>query len=157
MKEKTRSRLIEFATAFISAGLIILFSQFVADKQRAMTPASAWFQINEIFVPDHKFGESVAILYDVVVLDDFESFRIVEVQRQSSSGVWTSVCAAATVESKDPRTIIENKTVSWQWLTGDSCALIPNEYRLRVTFAMSRPGWPAKRAFALSNVFRVTF
>lgn len=156
MREKTKSRLIEFAAAFVSAALIILFSQFVADKQRALTPASAWFQINEIFVPDHKVGDDAAILYDVVVLDEFESFRIVEVQRQSPAGVWASVCAAATVEVKDPRTLIENKTVSWQWLTGDSCALTPNVYRLRVTFAMSRPGWPAKRAFTLSNTFTVS-
>lgn len=155
MSEKVKARLIEIAVAFFAATAIILLAQFAAERQRASTPASLWFQVNEIFVPDFVHGDRVAVVYDTVTLDTFESFRIVEVQRQSKAGVWSSVCAGATIEMKDPRIVIENKTVSWEWLVGSACDVPPGEYRLRVTFAMSRPGWPAKRAFALSNVFIV--
>lgn len=150
-----RQRLAELAAASVMATVIITVASFVAQRQREITPASAWFQINEVFVPDYRTGIPGAVTYDVVTLERFESFRIVEVQRAATSGVWLSVCAGAVIETRDPQTVIENKTVSWDWLLGTSCEMPPGAYRLRLTYAMSRPGWPAKRAFALSNVFHV--
>lgn len=155
MKSTAKTRLYEVTVAILAATVIIFAARFVADRQRAMTPASSWFQINEVFIPDFTAGGNPAVVYDTVTLEPFESFRIVEVQSQAQSGMWVSVCAGAAIEAKDPKIVIQNKTVSWDWLLGNACRVPPGEYRLRVTFAMSRPGWPAKRAFALSNVFTV--
>ena len=51
--------------------------------------------------------------------------------------------------------VISNNTVTWSWFIGNSSEVEPGQYRLRVTYTMTRPGWPAKRIFVLSNQFNV--
>ena len=146
---------LELVAAVAMAAVIVTVAQLVADRQRALTPADSWFQVNEIFVPDFATGANPALVYDIVALEPFDSFRIVEVQRQTESGLWRTVCSGASVYAVDPRTVWPSDKATWDWLLAGSCAMEPARYRLRITYTMSRLGWPAKRAFALSNEFNV--
>lgn len=151
-----KHRFFELLAALGMASFIIVISQAVAERQRDLVPALAWFQVNEVFVPDHEMGQDPVLVYDRNVLEPFEGFVITEVQRQADSGVWITVCSGTTIRSFDPGELIENNTVSWSWFIGNACEVRPGAYRLRITYTMTRIGWPAKRTFVLSNQFVVT-
>lgn len=150
-----KHRLFELLAALGMASFIIVVSQAVASRQREMVPALAWFQVNEVFVPDHQQGQDPVLVYDRNVLEPFEGFVIAEVQEQAQSGVWITMCSGSSIRDFHPNEVIENNTVSWSWFIGNACEVEPGQYRLRVTYTMSRPGWPAKRVFVLSNQFNV--
>lgn len=151
-----KPRFFESLAALGMASFIIVISQAVAERQRELVPALSWFQVNEVFVPDHVQGQDPVLVYDRNVLEPFEGFVIVEVQEQASSGVWITTCSGSTIRDFNPREVIENNTVSWEWFIGNACEVEPGQYRLRVTYTMTRPGWPAKRVFVLSNQFNVS-
>ena len=146
---------LELAAALAMASVIVTVAQLVADRQRALTPAESWFQVNEIFVPDFEAGGNPTLVYDTVALEPFDAFRIVEVQRQAQSGLWETVCSAAEVYPVNPASVWVSDKVTWGWLLAGSCVMEPARYRLRVTYTLSRLGWPAKRVFAISNEFNV--
>ena len=151
-----RTRFYELSAALAMASFVIVISQAVAERQKELVSASTWFQVNEVFIPDHPMGSDSVLVYDREVFEQFEAFVITEVQQQSENGIWITVCSGSKIGDANPRESIENNTVSWGWFIGNSCAVMPGEYRLRVTYTMTRPGWPAKRIFVLSNRFNVT-
>lgn len=148
-------RIVETVIAVFVASCLIVVAGVVADRQRTAVPAAAWLRVNEIYVPDHPVGSNPAMIYDRIVGDEFEGFWIVEVQRQTYTGLWTTTCSGSGVSNYSPGKIIENNTVSWEWFVGDACPVPTGHYRLRATYTLSKFGWPAKRVFALSNEFRV--
>lgn len=145
----------ELAAAVALAGAIITVSHVVAERQKIATPAEAWLQVNEIFVPDHAPDQDFAVVYDATTRESFDFFRIAEVQQKTEQGIWITVCSGSTLGSSEPSAVLVNNTVTWGWLVGPSCTMPPGDYRLRVTYSLSKPGWPIKRVFVLSNVFNV--
>lgn len=150
-----KSRIIELTVAVLMASAVIQVGEIVSDRQRESVAASSWMRVNEVYVPDFRAGESPTIIYDRTVLEQFEAFWIVEVQKKTDTGLWATVCSGSGVNSYDPTEIIENNTVTWDWYIGQPCRVEPGRYRLRSTYTMSRPNWPAKRVFNLSNEFVV--
>lgn len=148
-------RIAETVVAIVLATCLIAVAGVVADRQRTAVPASAWLRVNEIYVPDHPVGSNPAMIYDRIVGEEFEGFWIVEVQRQTYTGLWTTTCSGSGVSNYSPGKIIENNTVSWGWFVGEKCPVPPGLYRLRITYTLSKPGWPPKRVFVLSNEFKV--
>lgn len=151
-----RSRAAELAVALVMATVVIEVSRIVTDRQREAVPASAWMRVNEVYVPDFQTGGDPTLIYDRTVLEEFDGFWIVEVQRQTASGLWTTVCSGSGVNSYSPSEIIENNTVTWSWYVGTRCVVPEGSYRLRTTYTLARSGWPPKRVFNLSNEFNVT-
>lgn len=151
-----RARFAEGAVALVIATVVIQLAGEVSDRQKYLLPASAWFVVNEVYVPDFPVGEPPDILYDREIYENFDAFWIVEVQKQTPNGLWTTVCSGNGVNEYDPSEVIPGNTVSWPWFINADCMILPGTYRLKTTYTMTRPGWPQKRLFNLSNEFRVT-
>lgn len=93
-----RARLGETAAAVVIAFVVIQLSHEVADRQKALMPPSAWFVVNEIYVPDHVAGENPDIIYDREIRENFDAFWIAEIQRKTrkrSSRTTRSRCSGS--------------------------------------------------------------
>lgn len=151
-----RTRLYELLAALVMVSAIISAGLFITQNQRSAVPASAWFRVNEVFVPDHRSGENPAMIYDRVIYEQFEGFWIVEAQMQVENGLWSNKCSGTGISQYDPGEVIQNNTTDLHWFMGKACDLDPGVYRLRITWTMVRPDWPPKRLFVLSNPFTVS-
>lgn len=151
-----RSRLVETASALVIAIGVIQLSGTVAERQKALLPAESWLTVNEVFVPNFAAGTDPEIIYDRTIHENFSAFWIAEVQHPNDNGLWTTVCTGNGVNEYDPSEVIPNNTVRLLWFTNGTCGkLRPGSYRIKTTYAMTRPGWPEKRLFVLSDTFRV--
>lgn len=151
-----RSRLFEVAAALLIAVTVIQLSGTVAERQKELLPAESWFVLNEVYIPDFEQGTNPSMIYDRVILENHDAFWIAEVQRPNASGLWSTVCTGDGVNEYDPSEIIPNNVTDFLWYMNGSCGnLPPGSYRVKTTRTMSRPGWPQKRLFDLSNTFRV--
>lgn len=153
--EWTKTRLGEAALAVFIVFLVIQFKGQMDLRAKQAIPASAWFEVNEIFVPDHRVGENPEILYDRTIREDFRGFFVAEVQRMEDSGLWFAACSGSGASDYDTSDVIPNRTVTWEWFLNRECAVDPGVYRLRVSWEMKRVGWPTKTTVALSNTFTV--
>lgn len=158
-----RLRLIELSFALIVVYVVIQLAQAVGERQEALLqrqkdllPASAWFEVHEIYVPDHEVGSNPLLKYDRTIHESFTGFWIVEVQLVRPDGLFTNVCSGDGVNDYDLDEILENDEVTWEWMLDRPCAVPDGQYRLRASYVMTRPDWPEKRVMAYSNVFRVT-
>lgn len=153
--DKLRIRLIEAAVAAVLAGATIWAVSTAKEFRRASAPASDWFVINEVFVPDHAQGDDPEILYTREVREPFRGFWIVEVQERGVENLSYAACTGSGVNDYDLDDHIPAGQVSLSWFVGRDCKLKPGLYRLRVSVDMSRPGWPVKQVLAMSNLFTV--
>lgn len=154
-KSKLKVRLAETSVALVVVWLVIQISGFVQDAQRGFVSPSAWFEIREIFVPDHVEGSNPLMVYDRIVHEEFRGFWVVEVQRREPDGTTHMVCSGSGVNDYEPNKSIPQNQVSWSWFIGRSCAVPPGKYRLRVSYDLTRLGWPLKHVVAISNNFDV--
>lgn len=141
--------------ALAIVAVVIQLSGEIADRQKELLPASSWLVVNEVYVPDFETGSCPNILYDRAIQENFDAFWIVEVQSTKNDSLWTTELSGSGVKEYDPAEVIPDNTVSWPWFTSTSCDVRPGLYRLKTTYTMTRPGWPQKRIFVLSNEFRV--
>lgn len=151
-----RARALELGIAIVIAGGVIEVSRAIQQQRMELVPASSWLRVNEVYVPNHTTVENPQIIYDRVVLTEFEGFWIVELQKRAGGGLWATVCSGSGVNAYDPTEIIEKNLVSWETFVGHPCPRVAGDYRLRVTYTLTRPGWPPKRVLALSNDFTVS-
>jgi len=136
----------------LSVPLMALVDRF-RQEQREIIPASAWFEVNSIYVPSFLVGENPRITYDRAVKEPFRGFWVVEVQRKDpESNAFVLECHGSGVNDYEPADYIPQNSVTWEWFVGDKCADIPvGEYRLRVSWVMKRPNWPEKEVVAYSD------
>lgn len=160
MQDKTRLwvklRLTEISVALLVVWLVIQISTFVHSTQRQLVNPSSWFEVREIHVPDHASGSNPQITYDRIILEPFRGFWVVEAQQRDDAGMIHSACSGSGVSDYDPEEIIPGGRVSWVWFVGRACTLPPGEYRLRVSWDMTRPDWPVKQIVNFSNTFLVS-
>lgn len=151
-----KRRLVELAVALALSTGVVQIAGIVSWRQKELTPPNAWLAIREIYVPDFAMGETPDLIYDREIRANFNGYWIVEVQKKTEAGLWSTVCSGNGINEYDPSEVLPNNTVSWRWFIGEKCeALGVGVYRFRASFSMSRPGWPEKRLTALSNEFRV--
>lgn len=150
-----KHRIAEAALAAFVVFLIVQFKDQIDARQRDALPASAWFQVNEIFVPDFRVGENPEMIYDRTVREDFRGFFVVEVQQQQSNGLWFAACSGSGASDYEQTDVIPDRTVEFSWFVNRDCNINPGTYRLRVSWDMRRVGWPTKTTVALSNIFEV--
>lgn len=159
MEEKTKSkvklRLAEISVALVVVWLVIQISGFVQNARREMVSPSAWFEVREIFVPDHVEGSNPLLIYDRVIREEFRGFWVVEVQRREADGLTHMVCSGSGVNDYEPEDTIPDSRVAWDWFIGRPCIIPPGPYRLRVSYDLTRIGWPVKTVVAISNNFYV--
>lgn len=151
-----RNLTVEILVALFLTLLVIQISGMVSQRQKELLPASAWFEINDIFVPDHTIGSNPQIIYDRIIHEAFTGFWIVEVQRVGDDGLYRPVCSGSGVSRYELDETLDPSVVTWEWMIGRPCLVPPGQYRLRVSYKLEQPGWPTKEAFATSNWFFVT-
>lgn len=152
-----RFRALEFAVALgvVAAGMFI--SENIQMHRRVATPASSWFVVNQIYVPEHVEGANPDMNYDRTIKEPFQGFWVVEVQRLDATGSFILECSGSGVNDYEVSDYIPENTVSWDWFIGEKCRDIPpGEYQLRASWKLKRSGWPEKEVVTYSNVFKVS-
>ena len=136
------------------AGVVQLSTAF-DERHRDRVPVSDWFEVDEIYVPDHKAGSNPLMIYDREVNRDFTGFWIAEVQRVKPGALFQHECSGFGTSQYSTDETIENNEVTWEWFLGRPCAIPPGRYRLRVSYTLKVAGWPEKDLTVTSNVFTV--
>lgn len=150
-----RNRLFEISIALMLTTTVVHLSTSINTRQKELLPPSAWFEVTDLFVPDHVSGSGPEMIYDRKIRENFVGFWVAEVQRRTSNGLFTNACSGSGTDEYDPTDFIEENVVEWEWFFGKPCAVPPGEYRIKATYMMSRAGWPEKRTSAVSNMFTV--
>lgn len=149
-------RVLEIAVAICALAAILYISDKVQQRWRASVSPTAWFTVNDIYVPDHPAGTSPQITLDRTVKESFQAYWIVEIQRRDGDNNFQLVCTANGVRAYDPETMRGQRTLDWSKFANGRCrTLAPGSYRVRLTLIMKRPDWPEKTIIAYSNTFRV--
>lgn len=147
---------VEFTMAVFLFYAFIHFSIRIDERNQAAVPASSWFKVNEVYVPDHEIGSNPPVVYDRVILEDFRGFFLVEVQKKLDNGLWWSACSGSGVSDyMVGESMPANNTVTWEWFVSRPCPVPAGIYRLRTSWEMKRDRWPTKSVVNLSNEFLV--
>ena len=158
-----RLRLIELTVAILVTAAIIQIVEARNAREerrerveREQTPVSAWFEVNEVFVPDHEVGEDPVVIYDRTVHERVVGFWIAEVQRLGENGALTNVCPGSGVAEYDPGEALDAPSITLSWYMDRQCNLGPGQYRIKTVYTFSKPDWPDKELTTASNVFTVS-
>lgn len=142
----------------LAATLLFLIFEGQQEAEKERVPASDWFVVHDLYVPDHAKNQNPFMQYNREILEDHRGFWIVEVQKQvdRGSGVFQNQCSGSGVDNYDTRDALPGGAVKLDWFLGRDCDLPEGHYRLELTKTMVKPGWPAKSIKpAYSNVFEV--
>lgn len=153
-----RARLIELSVALVVVYVSINLIEYREALSRAAVPASDWFVLREIYVPDHETGQNPSIIYDRTIVENHRGFWVAEAQRidvESDSGVFENACTGSGISDYDVDEGFLAGSVKWDWFFGRPCAIAPGVYRINLTRDMSRPGYPIKQTRSVSNTFTV--
>lgn len=152
-----RDRVIELTVGCMAAFLIVQTISYREAQERLKVPPEAWFEVHDIYVPDHEIGSNPLMVYDRSIYVDHRGFWIAEVQRRNRTAddMFFNACSGSGVDQYETTDVIPDDTVSWEWFFGRPCVVGPGTYRIQLTREMTRPEWPPKRSVAYSNTFTV--
>lgn len=150
-----KRRTLELAVALAVSSGVIQLASVVSWRQKELLPPNAWLAVREIYVPDFPADKRPDLIYDREIRANFNAYWIVELQRKTENGLWSTTCSGNGLNEYDPGEVIPGNTVTWPWFIGEDCKVLPGVYRLKVSYSVSRPGWPEKRLTVLSNEFSV--
>lgn len=150
-----KMKFFEVVVSGMLISLVISASQMVSQRQKDLLPASSWFDVVEVFVPDHVAGSNPILTYDREIRETFTGFWIAEVQELTPNGRFRHECSGSGINVYEEDEILIDDSVDWDWFIGNECAVDPGTYRLRVNYTLRRVGWPEKELTVTSNLFRV--
>lgn len=150
-----RARMIELAIGVLLLHMIVSGLELRKEHQRDLLPPQAWFEVFSLYVPDHPQGANPVLLYDRTIRESFTGLWVVEVQRREPNGSFSNECSGSGVSEYEPRDVLPDNGVTWEWFLGRKCAVEPGTYRLMAVYDMRKDGYPMKRYKATSNVFEV--
>lgn len=153
-------RLAELGTASM---LIFLFTGWINEREKIrfdVIPATEWFEVLEIYVPDHEVGDQPLMVYDRVIKVDFVGFWIAEVQnRNTEKGApvrFFAACSGSGSNTYEVGDYADPSKTDWLWFLGRPCIIPPGTYRIVVDYDMRLVGGERIKTYrAQSNVFRV--
>ena len=153
-------RTFEISVALLVFYVAVTLIEYRESVAKTETPASEWFVLNELYVPDHKVGDDPLLVYDREILSDHKGFWIAEVQlvdAGGSDGLFQNICTGSGVNDYNMNeTLGPDSEVHWTWFFGRPCVVPPGRYRIMLTRDMTKPDWPVKRHRDISNVFVVS-
>lgn len=152
------SRATEVVTACLLFYVGLNLYEYREAVAKAEVPSEDWFEVSEIYVPDHVFGSNPDMLYDREIKVDHRGFWVVEVQQVMSGGeggLFQNACTGSGVNDYDLTDFLAEDTVTWQWFVGRPCRVPPGTYRIQLTRDMMIPGQPIKKTRNFSNTFKV--
>lgn len=118
------------------------------------TPATEWFSVRNISVPDFVKGEDPAVVYDRVISKPFSGTWNVEVHPVSAAEDYP-VCTGSGTNLYKPNETLPEKGITLSWFVGRVCDLPEGQYNLEVNYEIRPEGYPTKQYSATSNIFRV--
>lgn len=121
---------------------------------RESTPATEWFSVRNISVPDFVKGDDPAVVYDREIRQPFSATWNVEVHPATASSDYP-VCTGSGTNLYKPNETLPENGVTLSWLVGRVCDLPEGQYNLEVNYEIRPAGYPAKQYSATSNIFRV--
>jgi hypothetical protein len=153
-----KNRLIELTLAIMLGWTTIQIIQYREDQSRAEIEPTDWFEVFEVYVPDHPAGSNPNLVYDRVIREPFRGFWVAEVQQRDrlTDAASFNACTGSGVADYAPEDVLPDRTVSWEWFMGRPCNVAPGTYRIQITYDMRRDDYPTKRIVVFSNTFKVT-
>lgn len=154
--------LLRVAELLAAVVLVYFLTSYLTRQEHARfdaIPATEWFEVIEIYVPDHEEGANPRVVYDRVIKEDFQGFWLAEVQRRDDTAArpgFFAACSGSGSNSYETTDWLDPDLVTWEWFLGRPCKVAPGTYRIVVTYDMKLPGGNrVKRYRALSNIFHV--
>jgi hypothetical protein len=142
--------------------LLIITSESIIRVYRDYIPSSTFFEVIQIYVPDHIPGSNPAILYDRIIKRDFYGTYTVEIQKINDDAVDTArletVCVGKGTHTYTTTTKLPiSNNLTWEWFISNTCVVGPGTYRLQATWNISAPRYGNKIYVATSNIFNVGY
>lgn len=150
-----RNRMFELAIAGFAVFLLTSYYEQQAKRLKAAVDVTDWFEVNELFVPDHAFASNPQMIYDREVKENVRGFWVAEAQRRGDNGKFSNACTGSATNDYDVEEEIPEDVVDWEWFLFRKCDIPPGTYRLSVSWDFSRPGFPIKQYRKNSNIFVV--
>ena len=122
-------------------------------KRRAEALPIEWFQVSNVFVPDHIEGDDPLIVYDRTIHKPFTATWNVDVHLLGDSEI--STCTGSGVSTYAPTEALPENGVALSWFIGKDCKLKPGTYTLHTTWEMRIVDYPPKLTTFVSNAFTV--
>ena len=143
----------------LAASLIFAYDSLI-NLYRNNIPVMAFFEVYEVFVPDHIVGSNPTLIYNRDIKQPFYGRFTIEVQEltYNSSNHFTlkTVCTATGAHTYTPTTFVGPREVTWNWFMEDQCDIIqPGTYRLNTTWSVIPEEFSPKTAVNVSNAFTV--
>lgn len=142
---------------FYSMGVAaILVTGWLAwsDAVKKEVPASTWFEVKNISVPNFVEGDDPMMIYDRKIIKPFHATWSVEVHR-ANDAVDYAYCYGSGNQFYEPKEILPKSGVTLSWFIGKDCKLPEGQYTLQASWEIRPEGYPTKIETYTSNLFRV--
>jgi hypothetical protein len=117
-------------------------------------PATDWFSVSNISIPEFLEGQDPTIVYDRVVKLPFNGTWVADAIA-TESGANQSVCTGnGTIRDKAGKSL-QVSGIKLSWLMGKDCRLNAGQYSIMINYEIKPLGYPPKFYSATSNIFRV--
>lgn len=134
----------------------LLKVMFIVLIAGAMWPASYWFEVDHISVPNAKVGKPIVMEVQRSIHRPFSADWHVVVRRRTTAGSWVITCAADGSTDYLPEASLPQPTTLDWWTNGRCPSLTPGTFRIHTTWQLEPQYVPTKRVTAVSNIFEVT-
>jgi hypothetical protein len=149
-----RAWLFEFVfSLLLASGIIIGYNRW-HNWSVENQPASDWFEVNRLSVPDFPIGVDPIILYSRDIKRHFEGEWIVEIRPVIKNANY-SVCTGSGLNEYESDKTVPPDGVTLSWFMGRGCFLQPGQYALYCFWHIRVPGYQEKVYSYISNVFTV--
>jgi len=124
-------RRVDFLALFVGLFVMLSWGQYSAYLEK-LRPASDWFTINKITIPNFEEGQDPAVLYDRTIRLPFYGDGRSEV-RDIGGKIVNVVCSGTWERAYEPNDILDPAKTTFSWMLGksvtpDPCQPPPGQY-----------------------------
>ena len=152
---RANTRLVNAAAVFVSAATIFYFYTIGVQLYRSYVPASEWYEVTALEVPDHTKLSNPEIVFGQTVHVPFRGQWVIEYMKKQPTGEFFAVCTNSGLSNFNVEDTVVRATIRIREFIERVCDVEPGDYLLRGELRMTRPEWPAKTVRVWSNEFRI--
>lgn len=146
----------DWMNVILIAMALMFMTTYVEQYLRDTAPATEYFEVYQIGIPNFPEGYNPAIIYDRVVRKPFSGEFTAEIQ---GAGTLAVVCPSTKKFNYDPDKKLPKGGVTLSWLMYreplPDCNPEPGSYRVNICWTIERYRTTPARYCANSNVFTV--
>lgn len=135
---------------------MMLMTDKVQQYLRDSAPASDYFVVNQIGVPNFTVGDNPKVLYDRVVMQEFNATFTAEIQ---DAATLQAVCTSTKTVNYSPEKLLPDDGPTLSWLMYreplPDCEPAVGTYRVQICWIIERLDAIPVRTCARSNTFSV--